>query len=137
MVIFWGALLGGFNGQPRKAVIKFCLNIGDRVDILKLCPAAVDVTIHLCRPSTYESDREMKKFTDDTRLWVVSNNWEFFANGKSIGSYVAIEIGEAGQMPVIRGIQVQNDGEGLMVQVVDSAFLMNFHGTMIPRPSGA
>lgn len=80
----------------------------------------------------HKLDSQMNEVRDNTASWIVSNNRELLSNRKTIWSQIpSVEIGEARQMTVVCGVQVQYHRERLLVSIVDSALLMNFHSIMI------
>ena len=132
LVIFRRALLGFFDCHPSEAVIQFSLNVCDRVNVLELRTATVDVSSHLCSVRMHKLDSQMNEVRDNTASWMVSNNRELLSDRKTIWSQIpSVEIGEARQMTVVCGVQVQYHRERLLVSIVDSALLMNFHSIMI------
>jgi hypothetical protein len=126
--VFRRAFLGFFNCQPSEAVIQFSLNICDRVDVLELRPATIDVSSHLCGLRMHKFDSQMNEVRDNPSSWVVSNDGELLSDRKAVWPQIhSVEIGEARQMTIVCGIQVQHHWERLLVSISDSALLVNVH----------
>jgi len=70
----------------------------------------------------------MNEGRDNTTSWIVSNDRELLSDRKTIWSQIPpVEIGEARQMTIVCGIQVQHHRQRLLISIVDSALLVNFH----------
>jgi len=128
LVIFRRAHFGFLDCHPSKAVIQFSLNVCDRVNVLELRTATIDVSSHLCGLVMHELDSQVNKVRDNTTSWIVSKDRELLSNRKPIWAQILpVEIGEARQMAVVCGVQIQHYRERLLVSIVDSALLVNFH----------
>ena len=128
MVIFRRALLGFFDCHPSEAVIEFSLNVCDRVNVLELRTATIDVSSHLCGLRMHKLDSQVNDVRDNTASWIVSKDRELLSDRETIWSqFPSVEIGEARQMAVVCGVQVQRHRERLLVSIVESALLVNSH----------